>query len=137
MTVKRPNTKWPEPKRNGKDKSYDGAVWQYLLDHAEVVGHEKHKKFKITLYVVNQHDFEWRVKARMHGVYRNDEGEMVAEFNAFSKDRKAWKIQQEMNALFNRYLSYIDKEGKWYERVILWVYRWSRDWMRDKKETIV
>lgn len=123
-------TRWEPAKHDGAKKDYKEAVWQYLVDHGQFVGRAK-KMMRVVVYLHNRHDFEWRVKARMMGVYRNDEKELSEEYKTFMSEIDIWRWEKRFSKNFDRLISSIDagKRGIM-EKVALWPYRQSRDYIR-------
>lgn len=112
----RPIEKW------GGQKSKDQAVWQYLLDHANVIGNF----YKITLLIRNRGDWESRIKSRMAGKFRTEEKELLDEI---------WKLEQ--TKLFERlHAEKIRKTitairtGKcWHKKILLRLHFWIKQYL--------
>lgn len=120
---------WVEPKQDGQPKDYVNGVWQYIVDHSQIVGNEN-PKYRAVLYVKDRKDFEWRVKARMKGVYRNDEKQMDDDYQKFLKEMVTWKYEQKLNKGMQEVTNRIDKEGSLIEKTILYIYRVTRNYLK-------
>ena len=86
------------------------AVWQYLLDHAQV--NDEEGNFRFTIYIPSKEIFWKRVKAREDGLYtRND----ITSFNdKIHAKRLAIQLLRVEN---NKYKKYEEKNKLWTSRI--------------------
>lgn len=113
-------------------QSVKNAVWQYLIDHARVVNDDR--SFKVSFYVVDEHEFWRRVKARELGKFkRNDLLEFFKEaekkFIKFKDIRaKVEKIEanERQNNWWNKTLVEAEKNGNWRVKLLFKLSRFLR-----------
>ena len=103
------------------------AAYQYLLDHS-VTG--KGGMFKATVHVKNFDHFMTKVRSRAQGVHRVDEDDAKKEFEEFEKDFMTWKVEKLRNDKMSRRISSIDGSGTTGEKLVLWIYRLTRDYLQ-------
>lgn len=104
------------------------AVWQYIIDHAQ----KTPKGIRAVIYAKNKSDLKFRVRGRLQGIYRNDEQEMAKEVNDYLADMGQWHIWKIISGRVGYIASIIDQRGNLKERIILWLYRKTRDYLQDE-----
>jgi len=110
----------PKPIKKTKErKEFEDAVYQYLIDH----GHFTGNFWTCTIHFKDKKDLFWRTKSRMFGIKRNDEEEARAELKEF-----LWAKMR--NDKFSKTIEKIEKGSDVLLKVVLFVYRKSRDYIR-------
>ena len=112
--------------RTDERKEWRDAVFQYLIDHGIWTG----RLWQTTIHFEDKKDFEWRIKSRMFGVRRNDVEEAKKEVAVFLADFGSYKAQQSLNAKMSHRIQEIDKTGNVLDRIVLWFYRKSRNYLK-------
>lgn len=103
------------------------AVWQYLLDHSRLT---PEGLFRITFFTKNQQQFWGHVKAREYGKYKRDNLQTLYQRQA---QQTAFFLKHERKREeFSRHCSAIDASGSWLEKLALFLYRRTRDYLTSR-----
>lgn len=116
---------WKEFKKTFTQKQED-AIWQYMIDHSTV---EKNGYYRIFFHVKNVDDLWRRMFARFSG-----------DFKRYEKAEKEYQATVYANKLIeksDRHLCQVvnkfDKGNNLWDKIVLKVYRLSRDYMKNYK----
>jgi hypothetical protein len=119
----------PPAKNDGVPLSEHEAVWQYIIDHGLWTPYG----YKVMFWVRNRSMWDWKIRARMDGVYRIAEKE---EEEKLEREAQNFFITQKINNKFGVVISKIDKHGSWYDKLMLKIYRKSRDYIQCKAKKL-
>lgn len=86
----------------GKEKNWNDAVWQYLMDHATVT----RKGVIINFMIRNRNDWEWRIVNRVEGTQRVDLDEIERKIN------EAWFNQADLAIKYGSVMGNLERQRK-------------------------
>lgn len=105
-------------------------MWQYVIDHAQATP----KGIRAVLHFRNRSDFNYRIDGRMKGLYRKDEATLEKEIADYLAQIGEWKVGKALDDRLSYVINMIHEKGTLRQRAIVWVYRKSRDYLRDEKQ---
>jgi hypothetical protein len=111
-------------KKNSGGADWKRACYQYFIDHGVWTG----KYWQCTIHFENQADLEWRIKARMKGVLRNDEEAAKHEVEVFLSDFGNFKTETRRRSVFDNKLAKL-QHGTPLNRLIALVYHKCVDYI--------
>ena len=112
---------WVDFKKTFTQKQED-AIWQYFIDHARVL---RNGYFRIIFHVKDVDDFWQRLYTRYAGEFMRQKYEKLER--ASSKASFSLKIMNDRANMFGHICEHIDKQGTIVQKLLLWLYRRTRD----------
>jgi len=106
---------WYEFKRTFTQKQED-ALWQYFMDHSKL---QPNGYWGIMFYIQDVDDF-WR---RVHARYMGD----FARYDVLEKEKMR---NTRMGKAMNRRVKWIEKHGSWKQKLMVYLYRTSREYLQ-------
>lgn len=115
---------------------YKQAVWQYIIDHSLP---QKDGYMRILFYVKDKADFDKRVMYRLRGFKRYDDEDTKARckerLEEFNKYKQYHTAQSHIATCRHEIATKIDATGTLKDRIILWAYRKTRDYLFYENRT--
>ena len=113
------------------NEDYRKFVWQYLIDHSNI---ESNGNLRILFYVKSRQDFEKRLEQRVLKDFQRYDVEITQrdadlakeQFTKYEAYYFANKKKRDTGAGI---LGQIDKDGKAVKRIVLWIYRKTKDYL--------